>query len=329
LAGVQEAVLGTGLSTVSDGRWSSSGLSRTEALRQWRDWASGTLAPIQVKVPEIASFSARWTRQSVGPLQVVQMGASAQRVFHPEPGASAGPDQPGFQIVYARRSSLKTSVGAQRFIVRPGEMVLLDNARAYEMVMDDYHEAIDLIMPRDWLAGWIEDADALVGKPISATRGWGAPLGSLLETVAQHLDDANAPRGLIAQQFGALLALAGGHMAPVPERHRADLSRRILQLIADNHADPELTLDHAARTLSISRRHVQHLLARAGTSFVQALTATRLERAADMLADPCHNAMPIADIAQACGFQDAGYFTRLFRHRFAVPPRLWRHRRPD
>ena len=107
-------------------------------------------------------------------------GAPAQRVVHN--GSGSGKATPSIQLVYARHGALKTRMGGKRFTVRPGEFVLLDNTRFYQMEMDTAHEAVDLMMPLGWLDRYLPDPGALLGRPVSAREGWGAPLGSLLET---------------------------------------------------------------------------------------------------------------------------------------------------
>jgi len=303
-------------------RWSSSGLGQGDAIREWREWASRALAPIDVRVPDDDEFSAHWSSHALGDLHFVQMAASRQSVVHPRHERSGSPAT--FQLVYSRRGSFKTRVGNDAFIVQPGEFVLLDNGSAYEMEMDEYHEAIDLVMRRDWLERWIPDATPLLGKPISASGGWSAPFGALMETMVQHLDGSELPRALIAGQVGALLSMATGFRVPIASTHRARLCQRILRLIEQRHADPELTLDVAARELGISKRYVHVLLAETGTSFVAALNAARLDRAAGLLADRRMARIQIAEIAWTSGFLDAGYFARLFRKRFGAGPRDWR-----
>ena len=68
------------------------------------------------------------------------------------------------------------------------------------------------------------------------------------------------------------------------------------------------------------------LLAGSGTSFVQELTARRLDRASDMLSDPRAGSLGVGEIAFRCGFLDPGYFARAFRKRFGATPSEWRAR---
>lgn len=315
-----------------DASWTSAGIARSEAVRQWQDWAARTIAPIDVCVFDESAFAARWSSHGVGQLRLLRLEAPAQRVVHngAEASGGAGKAAPSIQLVYARKGALKTRMGGKRFTVRPGEFVLLDNTRFYQMEMDSAHEAIDLMMPLGWLDRYLPDPGALLGRPVSAKDGWGAPLGSLLETLvealgAEGIDETPLPRPMIAEQVGTLLTLATGFHEPATEsRHRGQLARQVLRRIETDFADPELSPEGLAAELGISKRYLQQLLAGSGTSFVQELTATRLDRASDMLTDPRARALTVGEIAFRCGFLDPGYFARAFRKRFGLTPSAWR-----
>jgi len=305
--------------------WTSAGLARGEAVREWQDWAARTIAPIDVCVFDEGSFAARWSSHGVGQLRLLRLEAPAQRVVHCGAETGAGKATPSIQLVYARLGALKTRMGGKRFTVRPGEFVLLDNTRFYQMEMDTAHEAVDLMMPLGWLDRYLPDPGALLGRPVSAREGWGAPLGSLLETMAEGIDQTPLPRPMIAEQVGTLLTLATGFHEPATEsRHRGQLARQILRRIETDFADPDLSPEGLAAELGISKRYLQQLLAGSGTSFVQELTATRLDRASDMLSDPRGRALTVGEIAFRCGFLDPGYFARAFRKRFGRTPSEWR-----
>lgn len=306
-----------------DASWTSAGLARPEAVRQWQDWAARTIAPIDVCVFDEGDFAARWSSHGVGQLRLLRLEAPAQRVVHD--GRGAGKATPSIQLVYARRGALRTRMGGKRFTVAPGEFVLLDNTRFYQMEMDSAHEAVDLMMPLGWLDRYLPDPGALLGRPVSAKNGWGAPLGSLLETMAEGIDATPLPRPMIAEQVGTLLTLATGFHEPATEtRHRGQLARQILRRIETDFADPDLSPEGLAAELGISKRYLQQLLAGSGTSFVQELTATRLDRASDMLSDPRAGGLSVGEIAFRCGFLDPGYFARAFRKRFGRSPTEWR-----
>jgi len=308
-----------------DASWSSDGIAQAEALREWREWAASTIAPIEVEVFDAGAFAARWTSHGIGQLRMLHLHAPAQRVTHTGVQRSAMRAAPSIQLVYAREGALKTRMGGRRFTVEPGQFVLLDNTRFYQMEMETAHECIDLMMPQAWLERHLPDPGALLSRPFETREGWGAPLGALLETMLRGgLDDAPLPRPLIAEQLGALLGLATGFEDQVESRHRGQLARRILRRIERDFADPDLSPERVAAECGISKRYLQTLLAAVGTSFVAELNATRLDRASDLLTDARFKSLGIGDIAYRTGFLDPGYFARLFRKRFGITPRQWR-----
>ena len=308
-----------------DTSWTSDGLAQRDAISQWREWAASTIAPIEVEVFDQNAFAARWVSHGIGQLRLLHLNAPAQRVTHTGAEGSAGRAAPSIQLVYARQGALKTRMAGKTFVVQPGQFVLLDNTRFYEMEMATPHECLDLMMPQGWLEKHLPDPEALLGKPISAREGWGAPLGALLESMCHGLESAPLPRPLIAEQVGSLLSLATGfHEPPEGTRHRGQLARRILRRIESDFADPDLCPESVAADCNISKRYLQTLLAGSGTSFVQELNAIRLDRASDLLADPRAGGLSIAEIAYRTGFLDAGYFARLFRKRFGITPSQWR-----
>ena len=308
-----------------DASWTSAGLGKREALKEWREWAASTIAPIEVTVFDQDSFAARWVSHGVGQLRLLHLHAPAQRVTHTGAEGSSGRAAPSIQLVYSIRGASKTLMEGKRFTLEPGQFVLLDNTRFYQMEMETEHEVADLMMPQGWLEKYLPDPAVLLGRPLPAHEGWGAPLGALLDAMLTGLDEAPLPRPLIAEQVGHLLGLATGFPdAPGGTRHRGQLARQILRRIESDYADAELSPESVAAALSISKRYLQTLLAGSGTSFVQELNATRLDRASDLLADPRAAGLPVAEIAFRCGFLDAGYFARLFRKRFGITPREWR-----
>ena len=308
-----------------DASWTSDGLARPEALDQWREWAANTIAPLEVEVFDPNDFAARWTSFGMGQLRILHLHAPAQRVTRTGQEGTAGRAAPTIQLVYARQGTLRTTMAGRRFDVEPGQFVLLDNRRFYQMEMATPHECLDVMMPQAWVEKHLPDPGALQGRSFDVRSGWGAPMGSFLETMMEGIDKAPLPRPLLAEQFGSLLALATGYLEPGDgTRHRGQLARRILRRIESEYADPDLSPERVAKACGISKRYLQTLLAGSGTSFVQELNAMRLDRASDMLVDPRAKGLAVSDIAYRTGFLDPGYFTRLFRKRFGITPSQWR-----
>jgi len=307
-----------------DAFWSSQGLSPKEVLENWRRRTCAALAPLDIEPADEARFAASFQMRSLGPLRLISLAASAQRVAH-----LACSRDGQFQLVFCRRTPFVTRAGGETFQVGEGEFVLMDNRRPYEMTIPAEHEVIDVVMPSAWLERWLPDPSLAVARPMSASAVWGLPLGSLLLAMEGGLDSAPLSRACLADQLGSLLALAVGHRNHETAGHRSKLAARLLRVIDERHAEPDLCPAAVAKSVGVSKRYLHALLAQEGQTFVGALSAARLERARSLLADRRFAQLQIAEIAWRCGYLDPSYFARAFRRRFDVGPREWRLNQPQ
>ena len=308
-----------------DSDWSSAGLDASEALQRWQAWTSRAMAPIDIEIADKKSFAAHVRNYAVGPLNLATFTASAQRVFHLADGNSRGLDH--FQLVYSRKSPFTTRIGVNCFPVKEGQFVLIDNMHPYEMEMDRTHEAITLLMPRQWLEKWLPDPARCAGQSISASDSWGLPLGCFLSAAASNIDDAALPRSMIADQIGPLIALAVGRQPVVGSKHKAQIVKRLHRIVSEQYGNTDLCATGVARELGISKRYLHALLADSGTTFISVLNGIRLERASAMIADRRFIGLHISEISWRCGYLDPSYFARLFRRQFGKGPREWRRER--
>lgn len=84
------------------------------------------------------------------------------------------------------------------------------------------------------------------------------------------------------------------------------------------HCHEPLSRDEVAAKIGLSPAHFSRLFAESiGRSFTEELTHIRLEKAVRLLSK---TDTPIKQIAEACGFADQGYFTRVFRRKFGRTP---------
>ena len=90
----------------------------------------------------------------------------------------------------------------------------------------------------------------------------------------------------------------------------------------------DLALDDIARRVASSRRQLQRAFAEIGnTTFREHLTAVRMDRAAEMLAN---GSGTVRDVAQRVGYRQPAQFAKAFRRRHGVTPSRYRSaaRRP-
>lgn len=126
--------------------------------------------------------------------------------------------------------------------------------------------------------------------------------------------------GLVCTQHaGALeqLAHSGAHGTG-----RHDTLVRVMRHVRANLTNVDLTLANTAQAAFLSPNYLAHLVRKeTGSTFTELVTERRIALAQSLLA---HTTRRIADIAQAVGFRDEGYFSRRFRARTGVSPKDYR-----
>lgn len=98
------------------------------------------------------------------------------------------------------------------------------------------------------------------------------------------------------------------------------ISKALEFMRANLHRD--ISRDEVARHAGISPSHFSRLLKeRTGRSFTELLRQCRVDLACDLL---CRTEQSLAEIADACGFCDQSYFTRVFQEVKRVTPKQFR-----
>lgn len=116
----------------------------------------------------------------------------------------------------------------------------------------------------------------------------------------------------------ALLAEAGPDLPPDPE---AALAERADRMIAERFASIG-RLASLASALGVGYDRLRRIYRRQrGQSLVARLTAARVERAQELLAN---STLDQAEIARQCGYANARYLNRVFRRTAGTAPGHWR-----
>ncbi len=99
---------------------------------------------------------------------------------------------------------------------------------------------------------------------------------------------------------------------------------RCLSYLEENFCNSDVSIESLCHFGYISRSSLQRYFLRyLGVSPKQYLLRLRLGKAVDLLAN---DSKPIADVAEACGFSDEKYFSRIFKQTYGLSPSDARHR---
>jgi AraC-like DNA-binding protein len=100
-------------------------------------------------------------------------------------------------------------------------------------------------------------------------------------------------------------------------KHRAHIFRQFLSLL-DNHFHSHWTAEDYAKSLHLSPRHLNRILNEMTGQSLSDIIRNRLILESKRLLT--FSGLPIAQIAQQLGFEDAAYFARYFRKAVGTPP---------
>lgn len=171
------------------------------------------------------------------------------------------------------------------------------------------------------LAFWPEypsDPCVQITRPEEMTR--------LLTSMVSALSDHRDASGLVAAGYAAqavrLLILDARHgRAAGPRSQGQALAQAVAAYVAQHLAAPLTLADLAAHT-HVSPAHLCRTFKReTGFSPLEYCTKQRINRAKELLQTTSH---PIAVVARQVGYEDAAYFSRVFRAATGISPRDYR-----
>jgi AraC-like DNA-binding protein len=132
-----------------------------------------------------------------------------------------------------------------------------------------------------------------------------------------------AVRGLALAVVSVIADLV---QTPTPDiRHESQRVFHIKWVVRDQLYNPGLNVRFIAQRLGCSADHLSHIFHKdTGETLIRYIQRQRMTGALAALDNP---RLTVAEIAFACGFADAGYFTRVFRKQTGMTPLDYRKRR--
>ncbi|MGJ3704073.1 helix-turn-helix domain-containing protein [Variovorax sp. AFSI2.2] len=313
--------------------WSTDAVPPPQRLDYWIGAVCEGFLEMDVTSSCAGSFGATLESAPLGAIGVNRVRGSAQDVYRTRHAIAHS--RSNYYYLLCKTDSPWVAVQDGRSArMLPGDVVLVDSRRCYELHLLQSADTLSLELPTAWVESWLPDAGDQVARRIDGQSGW----GRVLSCFAQELSPQGAlkpplPVALLTDQLGGLLALAtgaaadaGGPAAP-GEGARAALRRRVLDATRERHAEPGLTAASVARGLGISERSLHRSLSDGATTFAAALTGFRMQVARRMLGDPRFDRLGIADIGFRVGLTDASHFVRQCRRHLGLTPGALRRQR--
>lgn len=311
-------------------------LRATQALQSWRtedvnardrlafysDVISSALDPMVVARKVSGSFRGEITATELGPLTLAHGVSSGHDCVRGDEHVARSSSRQ-FHLIINRMSSW--NLRHRDWVhVGCGDAVLLDSRLGHYLSFAQNFDNVHLVLPEAWLAQWLPDPGALVGRPLPRDASWARALteftAQLLPATVQH---SALPVSLIVDHLGALLALSAGQIGGeggAPALQQRELCDRVREAIVQRCTEHSLGAAEIAQLLGISLRTLHRTLAACGQTFGDVLMSSRVALATRMLESPLMKRLTIAEIGRRAGFSDASHFARVFRRHTGSTP---------
>ena len=267
----------------------------------------------------VAGFSGGADILHAGNVLLSRTAATAQR-FRREVRKFAAPEWDHIVVQLYETGGYVGDCGGDAVGIEAGEISVLDLGRPFETAASDFSN-ITLLIPREVCA-------RVQGGLFHGRRlGHESVLTPLVRSHFTFLAD-NAPR-LTSAEMGAgvealltLMNASAGRDGDAQARAAlaASLRQKIVQLVDERLADPDLSPAAIASACGLSRASL-YRLAEVDDGVAALVQSRRLSRAFDLIADITARAARIDDICHSVGFASAAHFSRAFKACYGVSPR--------
>jgi AraC-like DNA-binding protein len=290
---------------------------------------SERLLPVQLSTDDVATFRARLRSASLGLVQLNELWASNPFVARRTSKHIARSDAEYLKVSVQLAGECVVSHGGQSVTLRPGDFILYDTGRPYQIAGAASFHIQTLMFARDSLRLSSSQLQRLTARRVSGREGLGslvaqyvAGLGRQLDTVGSgswHL--ADAALDLLVAAFTEQLTQTG--MAELGDGD-SGLLLGVRTFIEHRLDDPDLDVASIAAAHHVSVRRLQKLFAAHEQTVTGWIRTRRIEHCRKDLGNPALAERTVSSIAARWGLVDPAHFSRLFKSTFGLSPREYR-----
>jgi AraC-like DNA-binding protein len=290
---------------------------------------SERLLPVQLSTDDVASFRAGLRSASLGLVELNELWASNPFVARRTSKHIAGTDAEYLKVSVQLSGVAVVSQGGQNITLRPGDFILYDTARPYQIAGAASLHMQTLMFARDSLRLSSSQLQRLTTRRISGREGLGSLVTQYVAGLARQLDTVGSGSWHLADATLDLLAAAFAEQ--LAHTDRTELSHgdtglllRVRTYIEHRLDDPDLDVASIANAHHVSVRKLQKLFADQEQTVTGWIRNRRIEHCRRDLTNPALAERTVGAIAARWGVFDPAHFSRLFKSTYGVSPREYR-----
>lgn len=261
-------------------------------------------------------------------IEIAGITTNVERIFHRQPPSTSDETEHCFLVVQKQGQATLVQ-NNQQLKMRPGEMALLDSAKACEILPHGLIEHDSFHLPREELRRHFGEQPIPFMK-ISANCASGQILKLIVSRMVTGQITATETESISHSVTNSLISLLPAiyqnqqPSAMLLEQAGDTLYECILRFIDHHLHEDELGPALMAEQFHISTRQLYRLFEQHDESVCRYVQYQRLERCAEELASQQKCQQSITQIAYKWGFTDSAHFSRSFKRRFNSSPREYR-----
>ena len=302
----------------------------TNQLEVFRATVTQTFVPLTIEGVE-SGFAGTVSHVGIGHMHVADVAAGPHVVRRT--GALIRRSDPGFyklSLQISGRSVL--SQDDRQAVLSPGDFVVYDTTRPYELAFPGSFRMIVLMFPRELLQLSALSMNSSTGKCISGRFGLGATISPFIVGAARQAEACSAQAG--SRLADAVVDMLSASFVDERDstdccagqgRHQVELLNRIRDYVEDHLSDPELVPSAIAAAHYISPRYLRKLFEAEGDSVTRWIRTRRLDHCRRDLLRADLSDRSVSAIGASWGLTDAAHFSRLFKAAYGLSPRDYRH----
>lgn len=302
------------------------GMERATGVADWRDRICSTFVDLDCDDVDRDSFFGSVSSRQCDDIRFSRVVSTRQRVVRSQARLSRSTAD-DFLLSLQTQGHGIVRQGGREAVLRPGDMVLYDTSRWYELAFEGNFRQLILTVPRTHLLRAMPVAENLTAIAIPGANATSQLVASHISNLArQCMDIAPSAQRIANATVLDLLAAA----VPMPDlgssagRVGDTLFDKARDVIDRHLDDPELSPSNIASSLGVSVRYLNLVFAKHGAAVSRSIWDRRVQRAARDLQNPMLSAQSITTIAFALGFNDAAHFSRAFKAVFGETPSQYR-----
>jgi AraC-like DNA-binding protein len=300
--------------------WSTADVHPRDRVAYWVDGLSGAIAHVECEPRRDEPFFGKIRAGEAGEIRGATYSSVAQIVTR-SPRKIARRPVDTFTLGIQLAGHGFGSQDGRDVVLRPGDLVLYDMRRPFQLAFESRFERTTLTFPRPALQRRLGGAEHFAGRRIDGTTGVAGLLVPFVRELPGHLDTVPVTvRERVADNLLDLIAtalLSDIGQAPVS----AGMTLVRAKLWIETHLCEALSAERIAGECGLSVRHLNRLFEREGTSLMRYVWDRRLTRCHRDVSDPAMRGRRVGEIAFAAGFNDLSHFSRAYRARYGSTPR--------